>query len=156
MDTDARGFPPGDLRVSDAERDRALSELSEAYQAGRITADEFDRRSTLALAARTGEELTAPLADLPLDRGAVDAAAADTATPRRADSYLVPRLTIGASLTAICFGGVAVNSALHPGVDWTAALTPAAVAVLCVVLVIVLRVRARRGPLLGRQNQPGH
>ena len=36
MDTDARGFPPGDLRVSDAERDRALSELSEAYQAGRL------------------------------------------------------------------------------------------------------------------------
>ena len=66
MDTGARGFPPGDLRVSDAERDRALSELSEAYQAGRITADEFDRRSTLALTARTGEELTAPLADLPV------------------------------------------------------------------------------------------
>jgi Domain of unknown function (DUF1707) len=114
MDTGARGFPPGDLRVSDAERDRALSELSEAYQAGRITADEFDRRSTLALTARTGEELTAPLADLPVDRGPVDAAPADTATPRRADSYLVPRLTIGASLTAICFGGVAVATALRP------------------------------------------
>ena len=120
-----------------------------------ITADEFDRRSTLALTARTGEELTAPLADLPLDRGPVDAAAADTATPRRADSYLVPRLTIGASLTAICFGGVAVTTALRPGVDWTVALTPAAVAVLCVILVTVLRVRARRGPLLDRQGQPG-
>lgn len=154
MDTDARGFPPADMRVSDAERDLALSELSEAYQSGRITADEFDRRSTQALSARTGKELTAPLADLPLDRGPVDAAPADTAAPRRTDGYLVPRLTIGASLTAICFGGVAVNSTLHPGVDWTGALTPAAVAVLCVVLVIVLRVRARRGPLLGRQNQP--
>lgn len=155
MDTGARGFPPGDLRVSDAERDRALSELSEAYQTGRITADEFDRRSTLALTARTGEELTAPLADLPVDRGPVDAAPADTATPRRADSYLVPRLTIGASLTAICFGGVAVATALRPGVDWTVALTPAAVAVLCVMLVTVLRVRARRSPLLGRPGQPG-
>jgi hypothetical protein len=152
MDTDARGFPPGDPRVSDAERERALSELSGAYQTGRITADEFDRRSTQALSARTGKELNAPLADLPLERRPVDAA---TAAPRRADSYLVPRLTIGASLTAICFGGVAVTSALRLGVDWTVALTPAAVAVLCVVLVIVLRVRARRGPLLGRPRQPG-
>lgn len=155
MDTDARGFPAGDLRVSDAERDRALSELSEAYQSGRITAGEFDRRSTQALSARTGKELTAPLADLPLDRGPVHAAPADTASPRRADSYLVPRLTIGASLTAICFGGVAVNSALHPGADWAGALTPAAVAVLCVMLVIVLRVRARRGPLPGVPGEPG-
>jgi hypothetical protein len=74
MDTDARGFPPEDMRVSDAERDRALSELSESYQSGRITVDEFDRRSTQALSARTGKELIAPLADLPLDRGPVDAA----------------------------------------------------------------------------------
>jgi hypothetical protein len=144
MNSDARGFPPGDLRVSDAERDQALSELSQAYQAGRITADEFDRRSTLALSARTGKELTVPLADLPLNRDPVDAAHAHTATPRRGDSYLTSRLTIGASLTAICFGAVAVTSALQPGAGWTSALTPAVVAVLCVVLVIVLRARARR------------
>ena len=142
MGADARGFPPGELRVSDAERERALSELSEAYQAGRITADEFDRRSTQALNARTGTELTAPLADLPLDR----ATPADTDTPRRADGYLVSRLTIGVSLTAICFGGVAVDSALHPGVGLTGAVAPAVVAILCVILVIVLRVRARRTP----------
>jgi hypothetical protein len=153
MGTDARGFPPGDLRVSDAERDRALSELSEALQAGRITAGEFDRRSTQALTARTGRELTAPLADLPLGAPA-DAAPADTATPRQANGYLIPRLTIGASLTAVCFGGVAVTSALHPGVDWTLALTPAVVAVLCVILVIVLRIRTRRGPVSGRPGQP--
>jgi Domain of unknown function (DUF1707) len=146
MGTDARGFPPGDLLVSDAERDRALSELSQAYQAGRITADEFDRRSTQALRARTGKELTAPLADLPLDRDPVDAAPAAAATPPRADGYLVPRLTIGASLTAICFGGVAVAAALHPGVGSAAALPPAVVAVLCVVLVVALHVRGRRGP----------
>src|SRR5580658_11339063 len=58
-------YPPGDLRVSDAERDRALSELSEALQVGRITAGEFDQRSGQVLGARTGKELTAPLADLP-------------------------------------------------------------------------------------------
>jgi Domain of unknown function (DUF1707) len=155
MDTEGRGFPPGHLRVSDAERDQALSELSEAYQAGRITADEFDWRSTQALIARTGEELSAPLVDLPLGHGPAQTAATDTATPRRTDSYLVSRLTIGTFLAAICFGGVAVSNALHPGVDWTVALTPAAVAVFCVMLVIALRVRTRRGRLSGRRGEPG-
>jgi hypothetical protein len=155
MDTGGRGFPPGRLRVSDAERDQALSELTGAYEAGRITADEFDWRATQALVARTGEELAAPLADLPLGHGPADPAAADTATPRRADSYLVSRLTIGTFLTAICFGGVAISSALHPGVDWTLALTPAAVAVFCVMLVIALRVRTRHGRISGRRGQPG-
>jgi hypothetical protein len=68
MNTAARDYPAGSLRVSDADRDRALSELSEAFQAGRITADEFGQRSGQALAARTGEELTALLTDLPLGR----------------------------------------------------------------------------------------
>ena len=144
MDLDARGFPPGDLRISDAERDRALSELSEAYRAGRITADEFDQRSAQALSARTGRELSAQLADLPLRRGPVAAASADTAASPRAGGYLVPRLVIGTSLTAICFGGVAVTNALRPGVGWASALTPAAIAALCVVLVIALRIRTRR------------
>ena len=143
MGTDARGFPPGDLRVSDGERDRALSELSEAYQVGRITAGEFDHRSTQALSAQTGKELAAVLADLPLDGSPARAVPAVTATPRRADGYLVSRLTIGASLTAICFGGVAVTNALRPGVGGSAVWTPAEVAVLCAVLVIVLRIRAR-------------
>jgi hypothetical protein len=143
MCRDARGFPPGDLRVSDGERDRALSELSEAYQAGRITADEFDHRSMQALSAQTGKELAALLADLPLDGSPVGAVPAVTAIPRRANGYLVSRFTIGASLTAICFGGVAVTNALRPGVGWSVVLTPAAVAVLCAVLVIVLRIRAR-------------
>jgi hypothetical protein len=68
MQTATRNFPSGDLRVSDADRDRAVSELSEAFQAGRITADEFGQRSGQALAARTGKELTALLTDLPPDR----------------------------------------------------------------------------------------
>jgi hypothetical protein len=140
LGTDGSGFRPGELRVSDGDRDRALSELSDAYQVGRITPDEFDQRSTQALSARTGEELAALLADLPLAPGPVRAV---TAAPRRAEGYLVSRLTIGASLTAICFGGVAVTNAMHPGVGASGVLTPAAVALLCVVLVIVLRIRAR-------------
>ena len=45
MDTPSRTYPPDDQRVSDADRDHALSELSEAFQAGRITADEFEQRT---------------------------------------------------------------------------------------------------------------
>jgi len=61
----ASQFSPGDLRVSDADRDRAISELSEHFQAGRITPDELEERSGLALRARTGKDLDALFADLP-------------------------------------------------------------------------------------------
>jgi hypothetical protein len=44
MEQDPRGFfPPGDLRVSDAERDLAVSELSRAFQVGRLTTEEFQQ-----------------------------------------------------------------------------------------------------------------
>lgn len=143
MDADGRGFPPGDLRVSDSERDRALSELSEAYQAGRIIVGEFDHRSTQALSARTGKELAAVLADLPVGGSPADTAPAVTAALGQTGGYLVSRLTIGTSLTAICFGGVAAINALRPGVGVGPVLAPAAVAALCVLLIIVLRIRAR-------------
>jgi hypothetical protein len=64
MDTNLNG----DLRISDADRDRALAELSEHFQAGRLDADEFEDRSGRALRARTARELTDLFADLPRDR----------------------------------------------------------------------------------------
>jgi hypothetical protein len=45
--------PAGQMKASDADRDAALSDLSEHFQAGRLTADEFDDRTGRALAART-------------------------------------------------------------------------------------------------------
>ncbi len=65
MDSEARGFPRENIRVSDAERDTALAELSEHFQAGRLTQDEFDERSGLALRARTGGDLNSLFGDLP-------------------------------------------------------------------------------------------
>ena len=53
MNTATRDHPAGDLRVCDADRDRAPRELSEAFGAGRITAGEFDQRSEQALGARS-------------------------------------------------------------------------------------------------------
>ena len=164
IDTAGRDYyPPGELRVSDAERDRALSELSEALQAGRITGGEFDQRSGQVVRARTGKELTAPLADLPLDR----APAARATALERAQRVPATRITIGASVAATCFAAVAAANALSSGptlqqrefvrdmmarqglsiplppaqgFDWAGTITPGVIAVLLVVLIIFLRV----------------
>jgi hypothetical protein len=172
MDTATRDYPAGHLRVSDADRDQALRELSDAFQAGRITADEFDQRSEHALGARTGKDLTALLADLPRDR----ARAAATAR-RHAHRQLAARIVTGASgAAAISMAALAVANALSrpapkrydpqlareilarmglkvtippppppPGFDWAGTITPAAIAVLLVAVIIVVRHVARSG-----------
>jgi Domain of unknown function (DUF1707) len=169
MDRAGWSYPPGDLRVSDADRDRALSELSQAFQAGRITADEHGERSGQALAARTGKQLTALLADLPVER----APARRTAALDQAHRVIAVRIAIVAAVAACCFAVAAAGAALstgptlkqeqfaravaasqglptpvfppNPGFDWAGTITPAAMAVLLVVLVICLRVRTARG-----------
>jgi predicted phage tail protein len=137
MDEIGRGFPPGDLRVSDADRDRALSELSEAFRVGRITADEFDERSGQALRARTGKELTALLADLPLD----GPPATRTTVPEPANHAFTVRAVMGASaLAATLLFAKAVMDALSPGDQPADTLAPAGIAVLLVGLIIFLHV----------------
>jgi Domain of unknown function (DUF1707) len=161
METDARGFPKGDLRVSDADRDRALAELSKAYEAGRITAEELDERSTQALSARTGKQLRAPLADLPVIRPP-----APPQQPRQRTGF--PWVTAGAALLAAAFARAAVANALRPpltlaqrqfeqqvmggrlppaqGFDWIGTLVPALISLALITLVVVrvARGRARR------------
>src|SRR5215469_9246946 len=179
MPTATRNFPSGDLRVSDADRDRAVSELSEAFQAGRITADEFGQRSGQALAARTGKELTALLSDLPLDRvpavrtGApgrarvagtwmVMAASAAAAIPLAA-AALSNALSTGPSLAVrearralaqqvLAHQGITISVPLPPaqGFDWAGTITPAVFAVLLIGLIAFLATRTRRG--LGRPS----
>jgi DUF1707 SHOCT-like domain len=119
MDGAGRDYPPGDLRVSDADRDRALRELSEAFQVGRITADELDQRSGQALSARTGNELTALLADLPVERGhdgpGESVPADGTAAPDRARRLLATRTAFAAAVAALCFAAVATENAVSHG-----------------------------------------
>ena len=167
MDELGWGFPPGDLRVSDADRDRALSELGDALQAGRITADEFDERSGQILRARTGKELVAPLTDLPVSR----APQAHTTAVEPAEHAPVSRFTVGASIAATIFAIIAIGNAVlieptlaqreyaraimarqgisiplppAPGFNWVGTITPAVIAVVLVVLILVQR-RARAG-----------
>ena len=155
MDRAGWNYPPGHIRVSDADRDRALSELSVAFQAGRITADEFDQRSGQALAARTGKELTALLADLPVER-----APATRTAPQRAHSVLATRAAFAAALSQgptlqqreiLRQMRVRHGLPVPPGVPpsphfiWAGAVAPGAIAVLLVALVVFLGVRLASG-----------
>jgi Domain of unknown function (DUF1707) len=65
MDTPNERFAVGDVRVSDHERDQAIAGLSEHFQAGRLTQEEFEDRSGRALRARTGSDLSELFTDLP-------------------------------------------------------------------------------------------
>ena len=65
MNATQENYPAAEMRASDADRDAVLSELSEQFQAGRLTAAEFDERAGQALAARTWGELRDLLRDLP-------------------------------------------------------------------------------------------
>jgi hypothetical protein len=56
------------LRVSDAERDEAISQLGDRFAEGRLTHDTFVRRVEAALKARDRRDLAQVLADLPSPR----------------------------------------------------------------------------------------
>ena len=76
MNATTENYLPADMRASDSDRNAVVSDLSEHFQAGRLTAAEFDERMSRALAARTWGELTDLLADLPATRPAAQAPAA--------------------------------------------------------------------------------
>ena len=114
MSTATKGYPSGSMRVSDADRDRAIAELSEHYQAGRITTEEFEDRSGRALQART----TADLADLFTD------------LPRR--QAPMTRATTGATT------GAASTAPAGSAKSWPARVPVAPVTILAVVAVLAL------------------
>jgi hypothetical protein len=97
-----RNHLPAEMRASDSDRDAVVSDLSEHFQAGRLTAAEFDERMGQALAARTWGELRGLLADLPAARPAPQAASL-TAPPRVSSGHSAPPLIavlIGIGITA--------------------------------------------------------
>jgi hypothetical protein len=98
---------PADMRASDSDRDAVVSDLSEHFQAGRLTAGEFDERAGRALAARTWGELRDLLADLPAARPA-------PAAPAATSSSAGPRLPRGRSAppAIAALAGVAITAAV--------------------------------------------
>lgn len=127
MDMDSRGFPVGGIRVSDADRDRAVAELSEHFQSGRLTQDEFDERSGRALQARTGPELSDLFTDLP-PRPLVPVPPADPeyqepsyGTPVHPGGLPVARVVIGLIIASIIVGNVVGGNVGHGhGLGWLA------------------------------------
>jgi hypothetical protein len=124
MDRPTSDIQRGAIRVSDAERDHAVAELSEHYQAGRLTLEEFDDRSGLALRARTGNDLGALFGDLPtavVPAARTPVSTVGTVIPgdmggllipgdtggRRAGGPLVARAVIACVIAAILLGNVA-------------------------------------------------
>jgi hypothetical protein len=103
MDTPNRSFPRGDLRVSDADRDRAVAELSEHFQTGRLTQEEFEDRSGRALQARTGKELSDLFTDLPQG---MPPAAVSPGSVRRAGRVPVVPIVIACVVAATIAGNV--------------------------------------------------
>jgi hypothetical protein len=89
MNTVTMDYPSSGLRVSDADRDRAIAELSEHFQAGRLTTDELEDRTGRALQTRTAGELTELFTDLPPRQAAVTGTAP---APARAGSFLPARM----------------------------------------------------------------
>jgi Domain of unknown function (DUF1707) len=85
-----------ELRVSHADRDRAVETLTAAASEGRLAAAELDDRVEAALSARTRGELTALTADLPpsgIERQAKDLIRIDQrfGDMKRTGQWVVPR-----------------------------------------------------------------
>jgi hypothetical protein len=65
VDPAPAGQPIPGMRASDADRDRAIDVLAEAFAEGRLSADEHGARVEQVYAARTYAELATVSADLP-------------------------------------------------------------------------------------------
>lgn len=74
----ASGF---EMRVGDAEREAAASELREHYASGRLTLDELNERLDKAFAAKTRADLSVLMTDLPSARPGWAAAGARPGAP---------------------------------------------------------------------------
>jgi hypothetical protein len=136
VDSATRDYPPGDLRLSDADRDRAVAELSEHFEAGRLTVEELDERTGRVLRARTGKELADLFADLPRHQDPQVGTVADPgpARPPGLARKPIPRIAIAVLAIAALIGSHGLAALLLP-----------ALAVL-----LIIRRRARSGRVGGR------
>jgi hypothetical protein len=112
MNATTENYLPAELRASDSDRDAVVSDLGEHFQAGRLTAEEFDERMGRALAARTWGELRDLLADLPATRLAPRAPAAT-----RSSSARLSRSSGLPPIAAVAAIGIAVAVLVGAGHD---------------------------------------
>ena len=108
-----RNYRPAATRASDADRDAVISDLSEHFQAGRLTAAELDERTGRALTARTWGELGELAADLPALRPAAPAATPAAGRPRPPAGHTAP--ATAAALVGLAIAALVLIHAVHPG-----------------------------------------
>jgi hypothetical protein len=108
-----RNYRPAAMRASDADRDAVVSDLSEHFQAGRLTAGELDERTGRVLTARTWGELGELAADLPAPRPAAPAATPTAGRPQPLAGHTAPALT--AALAGLAIAAVVLVHAVHGG-----------------------------------------
>jgi Domain of unknown function (DUF1707) len=101
------------MKASDADRDAVLADLSKHFQAGRLTAGEFDDRAGRALTARTWGELGDLLQDLP----ASPAGPAGPRVPVTAATGVLPQRPPGRTVVVpvAVLAGIAIAVALSAG-----------------------------------------
>jgi Domain of unknown function (DUF1707) len=114
------------MRASDADRDLALAELSRHFQEGRLTSEEFDERTSQALAARTFGELAGLMSDLPSEP---DPAAVPRNRPSGNYLLIIPGIATFCALIVVAtvlMGGQGGN---HHALRGLIALLPALIAI---------------------------
>jgi hypothetical protein len=102
----APATPATPIRIGDAERDQAVSDLGDHFAAGRLDREEFDERADQAMQARFSTDLTPLFADLPVSKPEVPtappgAARAGGPPPWAYAMWLFPVLLVAAVAGAI-------------------------------------------------------
>lgn len=102
----APATPATPIRIGDAERDQAVSDLGDHFAAGRLDREEFDERADQAMQARFSTDLTPLFADLPVSKPEVStappgAARAGGPPPWAYAMWLFPVLLVAAVAGAI-------------------------------------------------------
>jgi hypothetical protein len=101
------------MRASDADRDAVVSDLSEHFQAGRLTSAELDERTGRALTARTWGELGELAADLPALRPTAPPATPAAGRPQPPAGHAAP--ATAAALAGLAIAAVVLVHAVHGG-----------------------------------------
>ncbi|WP_410577781.1 DUF1707 domain-containing protein [Amycolatopsis sp. lyj-108] len=116
--------PSPRLRISDQDRESALTALGEHMSVGRIDIDEYGERSAQVTAAKTRGELSGIFADLPEPHPFFDApkaAVSEPGKPAWADIPPMQRI-MGALLPILFIASIALI--ITTGVTWWFILVP--------------------------------
>jgi hypothetical protein len=103
----------GQLRASDADRDRVVELLNVAYTEGRLSKEEYDGRLESAFSARTYADLDQIMTDLPVAQAPMVAPAGAVTPMARVNGLAIASL--GCGIAQFAFGPLATIPAIVLG-----------------------------------------